>query len=228
MEHSHTKQKHTSSSDPQSLTFYLSYILTYYDILSGILSDIYSDSLSAIRCDILSDIYIHILFWQSIWHSIFHSIWHFVWQIFWHSIFAYVWVRVHACSTASGACIWCPQCPRAGSRRRRRRRKGRKDGRKEGVAPLLKSRELHLVGWKNTLNMCFVAERMRKVSICDQFGSHSWLTTNTHLAMLPNMGRGQNRRHLERRMNCSFFPGSVPETLTWPLNYWIPSHTICC
>ena len=119
------------------LAFYLTYILTAY-----------------LPFDVIS----YLTYILTVYLAFYLSFY----QIFWHSILAYVWVRVHACSAASGACIWCPQCPRAGSRRRRRRRKGRKDGRKEGVAPLLKSRELHLVGWKKHFKHVFCCRKDEK------------------------------------------------------------------
>ena len=93
------------------------------------------------------------------WHSIWHSFWHCIWRIFCHSV-----VRVQARSTAS----WARDMA-VGSRHpdlaawhsgraalhcihsRRGRREGEEE--EEGVALLLKSRNLHLAGGEKELKI---------------------------------------------------------------------------
>ena len=81
-----------------------------------------------------------------------HSIWQSSWHLFRHSMFGSRRGALHPELAISG-----PLLPRVATRWQRRRRGGKKKKKKkkkeEGVAPLLKSRDTHLVGGEECLNM---------------------------------------------------------------------------
>ena len=120
--------------------------MTHY---SDIVSDISSGSIYII-C------YINI-FWHSIWHSFWHS-WHLFWLSIWHLFWHSFW---HVFGSRPGPlhpelAISDPLLPtwRDGGGKKERS----KEGRKEGVAPLSKSRDPHLKGRENHESCCLISQ----------------------------------------------------------------------
>ena len=119
-------------------------------------------------------------FWHSIWHSFWHSIWHSFWQSIWHLIqtyflaFHYIvnfFLTFYLASILTFGLafflhldpsvphsIWSwrygVQCSLHSAEKRRewweRVKQGSKEARRQGVAPLLKSRDPHWQVGKNT------------------------------------------------------------------------------